>query len=112
MALFQCHADMRNKYATALATSLGAAPCGMEAQKEAAVKSFFADPSRGRSGLYIMWSAGHVVLAKDATFHHFSHNDSVSHGGYCRGNPAVWSHYRYAPQGLWWIRKLPASLRP
>jgi hypothetical protein len=105
MAVFQCSVNMAGKYGTSLADALGATACGMEQQKEPAIKAFFADRSRGGLGTYFMWSAGHVVLAKDGTLHQFTH------GGYRRDLAGHWQGYRYAPQGLWWIRKLPASLR-
>jgi hypothetical protein len=106
MALFRTSVNMTGKYGTALAVALGATPCDMEQKKTADVKAFFADARKGALGLYFMWSAGHVVLVKDATIHEFTY------GGYNRTPAASWGGYKFAAQGLWWVRKLPATLNP
>lgn len=106
MALFQKTINMTGKYGTALADALGATKCEMEQKKKADVKAFFADTTKGGTGLYFMWSAGHVVLVKNATIHEFTY------GGYKKSPAASWGGYDRAAQGLWWIRKLPASLNP
>lgn len=104
MALFNCYPSMAGKYGTALADALGAVKCEMEQKKESDVKSFF--KGSGSGGLYFMWSAGHVVLVKGAIIHEFTY------GGYRRTAVDVWTGFRFAPQGLWWIRKLPDTLTP
>jgi hypothetical protein len=105
MALFKCNVNMSGKYGTALADALGATRCDMEQKNKSDVKFFFADAVKN-AGLFFMWSAGHVVLIKKGTIHEFTY------GGYKRTPAKDWTGYRRAPQGLWWIRKLPATLNP
>jgi hypothetical protein len=106
MALFKKSVNMTGKYGTALAVALGATQCEMEQKKTADVKAFFADATNGGTGLYFMWSAGHVVLVKNATIHEFTY------GGYKKTPAADWAGYDRAPQGLWWVRRLPGHLNP
>lgn len=102
MCLFDCYLNMTGKYGTALADALGATKCDMEQKKTVEVKAFFAD--KGKTGLYFMWSAGHVVLVHNAWVHEFTY------GGYKRNGAAGWAGYSKAPQGLWWVRKLDRLL--
>ena len=99
MAFFDCYPNMSKKYGTALADALHAQKCNMEQKKKDEVKAFFS--AEGRQGTYFMWSAGHVVLVENSTIHEFTY------GGYKRTLASDWSGYSRAPQGLWWIRKLP-----
>jgi hypothetical protein len=114
MALFKCNVNMSGKWGTALAVALGAEKCDMEQKKEPDIKAFFTNKVKS-SGLFIMWSGGtnssgkltgHVVLLKNNEIHEFAT------GGYKRTSVTTWPGYRRAPNGLWWMRKLPASLNP
>jgi hypothetical protein len=98
--------SMADERGTALAEELVAVPCHMEAKKEADIKKFFADKTKGHTGLYFMWSAVHVILVKDGMFHEFRA------GGYKQTRAGSFNRYDRAPQKLWWIRKLPAWLKP
>lgn len=98
MALLGCKVNMAGKYGTALADALGARRCAMEMKQEAAIKAFFSD--KGRAGTFFMWSAGHVVIVKNAVIYEFTL------GGFKRSTAGDWRGYRRAPQKLWWIRKL------
>jgi hypothetical protein len=104
MSLFSTYPNMAQKYGTALADALGASKCDMEQKKEADLKAFFADKTKGATGSYFMWSAGHVVLVKDGRIHEFTY------GGYQANDFQTWGGYKKAPQGLWWVRKLPMSI--
>lgn len=106
MSLFQCFPNMAGKYGGYLADQLGATKCDMEQKKEKEIKEFFSDKLRGGTGLYFMFSAGHVVLVKNGTTHEFTY------GGYQTGPAATFARYNKAPQGLWWIRKLPDKYKP
>ena len=97
MALYDCYPNMNQKYGTALADALHAQKCNMEQKKAEEVKAFFS--KEGRQGTYFVWSAGHVVLVENAIIHEFTY------GGYKRTLASDWSGR--APQGLWWVRKLP-----
>ena len=105
MSLFQIYPNMAGKYGTALADALGAEQCGLEQVRAADARRLFLFPTP-MLGLYLMWSAGHVVLIKDAVIHEFTY------GGY-KWTPAfAWGGYDRAPQGLWWIRRLPIRFHP
>jgi hypothetical protein len=65
-----------------LAEHLKAESCNVENKTAAEIKKFFADH---RSGLYIMWSGGHVVLVVDGVIHEFTF------GGYKRTAIENWS---------------------
>ncbi len=134
MVIFNCYPVMDGKYGTALADALGAQKCDLEQLHWTQVRDMFSatgsafsampanhssapsfikrDPfakatianSFDRSGVYIVWSAGHVVLYQDGMIHEFTD------GGY-KATPAQLRNWSNAPQGLWWIRKLPPHLR-
>ena len=106
MALFQCNINMTYKYGTYLVENLGCKKCDMEEKKEKEIKAFFADSTKGRSGQYILWSEGHMLLAKNAVLHEFTY------GGYAQTPAASFLRYARAKNGLWWIRKLPATYNP
>jgi hypothetical protein len=106
MALFQCNIDMSGKYGTYLVEKLGCTKCDMEQKKEKEVKAFFADATKGAMGQYIMWSEGHMLVAKNAVLHEFTY------GGYVQTPAATFPRYNKAANGLWWIRKLPATYSP
>jgi len=106
MALFQRSIDMSGKYGTYLVENLGCTKCDMEQKKEKEIKAFFADPAKGGVGQYIMWSEGHMLLAKNAVLHEFTY------GGYAQTPAATFPRYNKAAHGLWWIRKLPATYKP
>ena len=106
IALFSCNINMGDKHGTPLADALGATKCSMEQKKPEEVKAFFNDATTGAKGLYFMWSAGHIILAKDATIHEFTY------GGYKRTAASLWEGYPKAPQKLWWVRKLPSTYAP
>jgi hypothetical protein len=134
MSIFNCYPVMSGKFGTALADALGAQKCDLEQLHWTQVRDLFSatgsafssmpanhssapnfikrDPfakatianSFDRSGVYFVWSAGHVVLYQDGMIHEFAE------GGY-KVTPAQLRNWSNAPQGLWWIRRLPPHLR-
>lgn len=134
MSLWATYPDMSGAYGTKIVEALGAQRCGLEQlhwkevvalftelagplgpvapPKKAQDPSFwrdpFAKPTRADlfdpRGTYLVWSAAHIVIYQDRTIHEFTH------GGY-KTTPAYLRDWSQAPQGLWWIRKLPSHLR-
>lgn len=105
MSLFQTFPNMANQYGTHLVEKLGAQKCGLEQLHWKKVVSLFQPPAPLR-GCYIAWSAGHMVLVENSITHEFTY------GGYKRYRGAERPKWHKAPQGLWWIRKLPVSFLP
>ncbi len=135
MALWSTYPDMSGAYGTKLVETLGAQKCGLEQLNWKEVRALFTDtagplgpvapppksnpdpsfwrdpftkPTRADQfdtrATYLVWSAGHVVIYQDRMIHEFTH------GGY-KMTPAHLRDWSQAPQGLWWIRKLPSHLR-
>ncbi len=98
--------SVQDKYGNYLADRLGGQKCDMEQKKEEEIKAFFADAKKGKTGLYIIFSAGHVMLVKNGMIHEFTY------GGYASESAQTWKRYRKAEHGLWWVRKLPAKYAP
>lgn len=134
MSIFNTYPVMSGAYGTKLADALGAQKCDLEMLQWTQVRDMFKatevpysappltrsgppsfikrDPfakatiadSFDRSGVYIIWSAGHIVLYQDGMIHEYTF------GGY-KTTPAQFRDWSLAPQGLWWIRRLPPHLR-
>ena len=104
MALFSVYPNMSEAYGTKLADALGAQKCDLEQLNWKQAQAQFQYPV-ALMGFYYVWSAGHVVLVCDAIMHQFNN------GGYLECTAASWEGWKKAPQGLWWIRKLPDSRR-
>jgi hypothetical protein len=87
-----------------VATKLGAIPCNIEQRPGSEVKSFFASgPGGGRRGVFVTWSAGHVVLIIDGVVHEYGH----SKNGYAETPIERWYN-----QGHWTVRQVPFSAAP
>lgn len=69
-----------------LAAKLGAESCDMEHKHPPIIKKFFEEH---KSGAYIMWSHGHVVVVKDAVVHEFTDRINVEEG-YQHTDVAEW----------------------
>jgi len=69
-----------------IANELKAEPCDMEHKNAQAVEKFFGEH---KSGSYIMWSHGHVVVVKDCVVHEFTDRVSMEKG-YCVTEISEW----------------------
>jgi hypothetical protein len=92
-------------YGKQLCTAVGAVECGLEQMSSKALSGKFKEDSIPR-GLYILFSAAHVMLYNSDinTLYEFNF------GGF-KKTPAAQRHLS-APQDLWWMRKLNKKYRP
>lgn len=105
MALLELSSLPQPGYGKQLCEAAGASQCGLEQIKAAELHKKFEDASIPK-GIYILFSAGHVMLY-DANINWLF---EFNYGGY-RDSPAQ-SRTLEAPQGLWWMRKLDEKYRP
>jgi len=92
-------------YGKQLCDAAEAVPCGLEQLKSADLGQRFKD-SKIPAGLYVLFSAGHVMLYNADINMLYEFN----FGGF-RATPAALRDLR-APQDLWWMRKLSEQHRP
>jgi hypothetical protein len=69
-----------------VAEAIKAEPCDMEHKHTKAVREFF---EVQKTGTYIMWRHGHVVVVKDCFVHEFTNRVSMEQG-YCKTEVAEW----------------------
>ena len=92
-------------YGKQLCDAAGAVQCELEQLERSDLEQRFADDSIP-AGIYIVFSAGHVLLYNSDvnTLYEFNY------GGF-RATPAG-ERPMHAPQNLWWVRKLDEKYRP
>ena len=93
-------------YGKQVCDAAGAVKCDLEEIKATDLQNRFKE-NVIPNGLYILFSAGHVLLYNSDinTLYEFNH------GGF-RKTPAGDRDLTGAPQGLWWMRKLDEKYRP
>ena len=105
MALFSIRTLPPPGYGKQLSDAAGAVPCDYEQKKSADLTKEFQENSTP-GGLYILFSEGHVLLYNSDinTLYEFNY------GGF-KSTPAGLREMT-AKHNLWWMRKLPETLRP
>jgi len=105
MALFSIRYLPPPGYGKQLSDAAGAVPCDYEQKKSADLEKEFQENSTP-GGLYILFSEGHVLLYNSDinTLYEFNY------GGF-KSTPAG-LRTMTAKHNLWWMRKLPETLRP
>jgi hypothetical protein len=86
-----------SSYGTRLANYCGCVPCDVENKTLPDVRAFFA---KNRTGTYLMWSEGHIVIVVNGTVHEFREKRR----GYNVEPIATWEHR----DDRWWVRR-PAT---
>ncbi|HEY7235158.1 MAG TPA: hypothetical protein VH539_13485 [Gemmatimonadaceae bacterium] len=104
MALLAIPSLPQPGYGKQLAEAAGAVPCDLEQMQSSDLHQKFADNTIP-NGLYVLFSAGHVMLYHSDINWLFEFN----YGGY-RDTPAPDRELK-APQNLWWMRKLDERYR-
>ena len=92
-------------YGTKLADHVGAKKCDMEEKQGPAIKKFFSKPEN-RSGIYFMWSSGHIVIVDGGQVHEFTNRDG---GGYKTCDINDYPFRKSGSKSYWWTRKIPVA---